>query len=48
MLAAQDTPSGGAPMTAAASWFDGGGRPDVLSGGVRTIPVETPRGTDGR
>ena len=32
-------------MTATASWFDGDGRPDVLSGGVRTIPVETPRGT---
>jgi proline iminopeptidase len=27
------------------SYFDGGGRADVLSGGVRMIPVETPKGT---
>ena len=27
-----------------ASYFDNTGRPDVLSGGVRMIPVSTPRG----
>jgi proline iminopeptidase len=31
-----------APMD---DYFDSTGRPDVLSGGVRTIPIETPSGT---
>ena len=30
---------------AVASWFDNSGRDDVLSGGVRMIPIETPAGT---
>ena len=32
-------------MTDPASYFDNTGRDDVLSGGVRMIPVETPKGT---
>lgn len=32
-----------APM--ADTWFDNSGRDDVLSGGVRLVPVETPHGT---
>ena len=30
---------------AAASWFDSSGRDDVLSGGVKMIPISTPKGT---
>ena len=30
---------------AAAPWFDSSGRDDVLSGGVKMIPISTPKGT---
>lgn len=30
---------------AATSYFDNGGRDDVLSGGVKMIPIQTPKGT---
>jgi proline iminopeptidase len=33
------------PSTAIESYFDNTGRNDVLSGGVKLIPVETPKGT---
>jgi proline iminopeptidase len=39
--AATSTASGGAPS----SYFDNTGREDVLAGGVRRIPVTTPKGT---
>lgn len=35
----------GPPMTVPASYFDYSGRDDVLSGGVKLIPIETPKGT---
>ena len=35
----------GAASTAAGNYFDNAGRGDVLSGGVRMIPVTTPKGT---
>jgi proline iminopeptidase len=34
-----------APSTTAATYFDNTGRTDVLAGGVRMIPVQTPKGT---
>src|SRR5437868_13580058 len=34
-----------APAHAGPSYFDNTGRSDVLSGGVRQIPVQTPKGT---
>ena len=36
---------GKAPAPSQPSYFDSSGRDDVLSGGVRTIPVQTPKGT---
>jgi len=33
------------PMSAPSSYFDNSGRTDVLSGGVRMIPITTPKGT---
>ena len=36
---------GPAPAPATARYFDPAGRTDVLSGGVRRIPITTPRGT---
>jgi proline iminopeptidase len=38
-------PTQAAPAIAPASYFDNAGRTDVLSGGVRMIPVTTPKGT---
>ncbi|MBS0399344.1 MAG: proline iminopeptidase-family hydrolase [Proteobacteria bacterium] len=39
-------PAGKPPApSAATSWFDNTGRTDVLSGGVRMIPIQTPKGT---
>ncbi len=35
----------GCTHTAANSYFDNTGRTDVLTGGVRMIPVQTPKGT---
>jgi proline iminopeptidase len=34
-----------APGSSLASYFDNTGRDDLLSGGVKTIPVTTPKGT---
>lgn len=39
------TPPGDVGESAPASYFDYSGRDDVLSGGVRMIPIETPKGT---
>ena len=36
---------GAAASTAASNYFDNAGRGDVLSGGVRMIPITTPKGT---
>ena len=36
---------GNAKHETRSSWFDNSGRDDVLSGGVKLIPVETPKGT---
>jgi proline iminopeptidase len=38
-------PSAAAPTARPASYFDNSGRTDVLSGGVRMIPITTPKGT---
>lgn len=38
-------PNGGTDAAVAGSWFDNAGRDDVLSGGVRMIPITTPAGT---
>ena len=37
-----DSPSN---LTVSADYLDNSGRDDVLSGGVKMIPVETPKGT---
>jgi len=34
----------GTAMQASASYFDQSGRDDVLSGGVKLIPISTPKG----
>jgi proline iminopeptidase len=39
------TGAASSPAPAASSYFDPAGRDDVLSGGVRTIPINTPKGT---
>jgi proline iminopeptidase len=38
-------PAAAAPTAMPASYFDNSGRADVLSGGVRMIPITTPKGT---
>ena len=38
-------PAGAASAAANSNYFDNAGRNDVLSGGVRMIPVTTPKGT---
>ena len=38
-------PTQSAPTTSAAGYFDNAGRDDVLSGGVKMIPITTPKGT---
>jgi proline iminopeptidase len=38
-------PAAAAPTAIPASYFDNSGRADVLSGGVRMIPITTPKGT---
>jgi proline iminopeptidase len=43
--AATPPPAENARPSAAASYFDNTGRDDVLSGGVKTIPITTPKGT---
>ncbi len=44
-LAACAAPPPQAPTPAASSYFDNTGRDDVLSGGVKMIPITTPKGT---
>lgn len=44
-LAACAAPPSQAPTPAASSYFDNTGRDDVLSGGVKMIPITTPKGT---
>jgi proline iminopeptidase len=39
---AETGPANGSPLTA---YFDNTGRDDVLSGGVKLIPITTPKGT---
>lgn len=39
------TPAPSAPAPASSAYLDYSGRDDVLSGGVRTIPITTPKGT---
>ena len=43
--AACSNPPRPAPETSKSSYFDAAGRDDVLSGGVRMIPITTPKGT---
>jgi len=42
---AEPSAASGAPSAAPSSWFDNTGRQDVLSGGARLIPIQTPKGT---
>ncbi|HEX9893555.1 MAG TPA: hypothetical protein VGA78_06505, partial [Gemmatimonadales bacterium] len=41
----QCTPAPSPERSGAAAYFDNSGREDVLSGGVRLIPITTPKGT---
>ena len=45
VLALPALPGRGATNPAQSNYFDNEGRDDVLSGGVRMIPIETPKGT---
>jgi proline iminopeptidase len=38
-------PEAGAALTSAGSYFDTAGRDDILTGGVKRIPISTPKGT---
>jgi len=40
-----DAPAAAAPAKQAVSYFDNTGRDDILAGGVRMIPITTPKGT---
>ena len=42
--ATSSAPSTAAPSASPSSWFDNTGRQDVLSGGARLIPIQTPKG----
>jgi len=43
--AAPPEPRAAAPQVSPATYFDNTGRDDVLAGGVRMIPIDTPKGT---